>query len=197
MMTEEQKILHERLRAEQTKRWSAGSTMIDYCVKDCEYVVPLENGGILEIQKPRIETKFCFGYGFCGQSTEEQEKEAYDSARGAKEHSDYFLSENLDRSNIDRDLKLLKEGRLETYETPRAAAMKKDPNSNIWYYFFKSEYDISHDDDAKNIVHLTYKDKFELQRGLEIVRNSFLKRLNTYLKKYGTTKLRTWTYLSD
>jgi hypothetical protein len=196
MMTEEQKILHERLRTEQTKRWH-NQEMIDYCVNDCEYVVPLENGGILEINKPRIETRFCFGYGYCGMSTEEEEKNASDAARDAKEHSDYFLSENLDRSNIDRDLKLLKEGRLEAYETPRVAVMKKDPNSNIWYYFFKSEYDISHDDDAKDIVHLTDKDKFELQRGLETVRNSFLKRLNTYLKKYGTSKLRTWTYLSD
>lgn len=196
MMTEEQKILHERLRTEQTKRWH-NQEMIDYCVNDCEYVVPLENGGILEINKPRIETRFCFGYGYCGMSTEEEEKNASDAARDAKEHSDYFLSENLDRSNIDRDLKLLKEGRLEAYETPRVAVMKKDPNSNIWYYFFKSEYDISHDDDAKGIVHLTDKDKFELQRGLETVRNSFLKRLNTYLKKYGTSKLRTWTYLSD
>ena len=196
MMTEEQKILHERLRTEQTKRWH-NQEMIDYCVNDCEYVVPLENGGILEINKPRIETRFCFGYGYCGMSTEEEEKNASDAARDTKEHSDYFLSENLDRSNIDRDLKLLKEGRLETYETPRVAVMKKDPNSNIWYYFFKSEYDIGHDDDAKNIVRLTRKDKFELQRGLEIVRNSFLKRLNTYLKKYGTSKLHTWTYLSD
>ena len=197
MMTEEQKVLHKRLRAEQTKRWSKDSTMVDWCVNDCEYVVLLENGGLLEIKKPRIETRFCFGYGFCGQSSEEEEKNASESARNAKTNSDYFLSENLNQSNIDRDLKLLKEGRLESYETPRSTVMKKDPNSDIWYYFFKSEYDINHEDDAKDVAHLTDKDKFELQRGLETVRNSFLKRLNTYLKKYRTTKLRTWTSLSD
>src|SRR5574344_1096687 len=187
MMTEEQKILHERRRDERK-----GSSLPDYYVNGCEYVVPLENGGILEIQKPRIQTRFCFGYGFCGQSTAEEEQAASDAAVNAQRYSDYFLKENLNRSNIDRDLKLLKEGRLETYETPRSAVMKKDPDCNVWCYFFKSEYDISHDDDAKDIVHLTDKDKFELQRGLETVRNSFLKRLNTYLKKYGTSKLRTW-----
>jgi hypothetical protein len=82
MMTEEQKILHERLRTEQTKRWH-NQEMIDYCVNDCEYVVPLENGGILEINKPRIETRFCFGYGYCGMSTEKG-KNASDAAREQK-----------------------------------------------------------------------------------------------------------------
>lgn len=33
--------------------------------------------------------------------------------------------------------------------------------------------------------------------GLLVVRKEFIKRLNTYLKKYGLSKLKTWTYLVD
>ena len=31
----------------------------------------------------------------------------------------------------------------------------------------------------------------------EEVKKAFIKRLNTYLKKYGLSKLHTWTYLVD
>ena len=33
--------------------------------------------------------------------------------------------------------------------------------------------------------------------GLEIVLKNFEKRLDTYLKKYGLSKIQTWTYLVD
>ena len=33
--------------------------------------------------------------------------------------------------------------------------------------------------------------------GLEVVKKQFEKRLNTYLKRYGLSKLNVWTYLRD
>lgn len=44
---------------------------------------------------------------------------------------------------------------------------------------------------------LTQPEKDEIINALEFVREGFKKRLETYLKKYGTTKLHMWSYWRD
>ena len=44
---------------------------------------------------------------------------------------------------------------------------------------------------------LTKDERDEVAGALEYVRANFQKRLETYLKKYGVSKLHTWTYWAD
>ena len=44
---------------------------------------------------------------------------------------------------------------------------------------------------------LTDAEKNAILYGVEVVKEQFKKRLNTYLKRYGLTKIHSWTYLSD
>ena len=49
----------------------------------------------------------------------------------------------------------------------------------------------------KDIKQLDNDDIALIVAGLEEVKKSFIKRLNTYLKKYGLSKINAWTYLVD
>ena len=60
------------------------------------------------------------------------------------------------------------------------------PHEGYFAYFAKTK-----------IRDLTPKDKEQILASLEIEKAKFTKRLNTYLKKYGLSKINTWTYLVD
>lgn len=77
-----------------------------------EITINLSSGAVYKVERQRIKTSFCYGYGFCGVSNAEEDK------------------------------------------------------------------------------HLIIE-------GLELEKASFIKRLNTYLKRYGLSKVRTWSYLVD
>lgn len=50
----------------------------------------------------------------------------------------------------------------------------------------------------KNIIEeLDEQDREKLLKICESEKDKFLKRLSTYLKKYGLSKVHTWTYLVD
>lgn len=63
----------EEYRAELAKVWKHSTKMIDFCEKEADEIVKI-NGYLVPMEKPRIETSFCFGYGFCGMSTEEEQR---------------------------------------------------------------------------------------------------------------------------
>ena len=44
---------------------------------------------------------------------------------------------------------------------------------------------------------LTENEVTALIKGYEIVKENFIKRLNTYLKKYGLSKVNSWSYWQD
>ena len=48
-----------------------------------------------------------------------------------------------------------------------------------------------------DVKKLTREEIYSLIKGYEEVRQMFTKRLKTYLKKYGLSKLNVWTYLRD
>lgn len=60
----------------------------------------LTSGEIVEIEKPKIKTSFCFGYGFCGVSSQEQMNEASDLAERARKSEKFFISENLKQIDV-------------------------------------------------------------------------------------------------
>ena len=69
--------------------------MVDYCTKNAAYIVELNNGTYYVIDKPSIEKDFCYGYGYCGVSTEEDYQGAASMAAHAKTSTDYFIDKIL------------------------------------------------------------------------------------------------------
>ena len=183
----ELKDLYKKLISEYWK----DAKMVDHCVKSAAYIVELENGDITEIEKPHIETRFCFGYGYCGVSTEEDYRNAADMMHYADTHEDYFISENM--KDINGYIESLKDDKIRVFKYVHYCGKCDIRLKSIGFYRYYEE-------PANNLVdckELTIQERQALIDGYEIVKKQFEKRLQTYLKKYGLTKLKTWTYLSD
>ena len=88
------KELREQFRQAEALRWGKDQKMIDYCCKKADIVYPVR-GYLAEIERPSIETSFCYGYGYCGVSTEEDHRDAARMADHARTNEDYFIAENL------------------------------------------------------------------------------------------------------
>lgn len=183
------------------RNWKGSRDMIDYCMSTAQEVVPV-GSGFFVIKKPRIETSFCFGHGYCGRSTQEDEQWAYDMEHKAATDGSYFFNENM--KTLKEKIKFF--SKFEPYET---ILYKVHNNSEVSLCKTKSpiqtengKWQAVNDKDCFN-RRLEYdgilpeNERIEVLEAYKRVAASFEKRLKTYLKKYGTSKLRTWTYLRD
>lgn len=189
----EQARIRAEFLAEIERIENSNKKWVDYHDKETARCVKFENGTIYAIEKPRIETRFCFGYGFCGISTEEEENDAEGMASYAKEKPNYFLEQNL--KPFDDMIK-----RLDEYgENVYAAPMRDNTEKWVFFRVYRGWWD--YENEFANVKAKMFKlspaDVEQLKKAYELERKAFEKRLNSYLKKYGTSKLRTWTYLSD
>lgn len=184
-----------------TEVWKT-EDMREFARKRCGNLVELSNGKIICFEKPSIKTRFCFGYGYNGRSTDEEENAASDLSQDAKESIDRFISSNLEE--IDRKISRLEEAlksiqrqvwiMVEYYGQP--------DNSRLVGYTVVNVCDspeCSPEDyhNSKGLQKLGEEDIQIILGGLEEQKRLFLKRLNTYLKRYGLSKIDTWTYLRD
>ncbi|MBR5304875.1 MAG: hypothetical protein IKU37_08645 [Candidatus Gastranaerophilales bacterium] len=154
--------------------------MKKYFESDITNVVQL-SAGMMAFHKPHIKTSFCYSYDevmdcHAGTDTYKQALKKCDV------QAITFINDNL--FDLNRQLKNLKESKI---------------------YFIKNYYN---NDMAVKFVNQEYADRFptdiyseatdeDVEILIEAVKEEivkFTKRLNTYLKKYGTSKLKTWTY---
>ena len=147
----------------------------DYYRKQYLGAVKVGDGYIM-ISKPSIETKFCF-------ADEGPDYDYYKELMADdKKLESYFMAENL--SGLDRSIEALEEGRpmviYQTYNDGRKSYCRKGDN---W--------------PTPNDVPMTQELRAELIRAYKWSRFMFEKRLQSYLKRYGTSKLHTWTYWRD
>jgi hypothetical protein len=177
--------MKELIEKEFNKIWNNNRKMVDYCMKKVTGVVQLENGKLFCFEKPSIETHFCFGYGQNGISTEEDFENALQEKINASK-KEYFVKENI--KVFDRIEKILNSDK-KIYSF--IAYLKGENIVGIEvedYFYGKSELFTGY---------ITDKDKENLLNELENQKKMFMKRLETYWKKYGSSKLKTWTYLVD
>ena len=132
----------------------------------------LSDGGLVEFVKPEIETSFCFGYGICGTY-----EEALKSKANAKE--DYFLRENL--RGIDDRIEELKS------------------NDILFIYCNAANIEVSRNWSNTPLqnwetVMMNDTDRARLLEACKLQRAKFEKRLHAYLKRYGLSKIKKWTY---
>lgn len=189
----EQAIIRAEFLAEIERLENGNKKWVEYHDKETARCVKFENGTICAIEKPRIETRFCFGHGFCGVSTEEEEDAAEGMAQYAKEKPNYFLEQNL--KAFDDMIKRLEECGDSVY----AAPMRDNTEKWVFFRVYRGWWD--YENEFTNVKAKMFKlspsDVEQLKKAYDLERKAFEKRLNSYLKKYGTSKLKTWAYLSD
>lgn len=189
MTQKELKKEYERILS--TDVWPKRRDMVDYCVKEAAHIVELTNGDIIVIEKPRIKKDFCFGYRDSRYDTVEFD-EANAAADHARSSTDYFLAENL--AAIDDVIKHL-EGKersswdfhvcIPYYNQSESSKLKK-----IREFYW-------HDENGRKYPKLEGEDRARVLEGYKAVRASFEKRLHTYLKRYGLSKVNSWSYWVD
>lgn len=179
----------------------ASAKMQEFARKKCEYVVELSNGTIIDIDKPSIEKNFCFGYGMYARSTDEEVARADALAERAKTNTEYFIAENM--KQVTENIAVLKEalaGDKEVYTfvrylgAPDTSDLMNWKCCRIWDNPENEPWQWSN---LKTVRKLENDDIQRIIDGYEEVGKRFRKRLQTYLKKYGLSKLNVWTYLRD
>lgn len=176
-----------------------GKSMEDFMRKSY-YFVELSDGAVLEIRKPSIETQFCCGEDDRGQGGEEYGTMAYAHKYLAdKRTEEGFKGYNLgefDRNWIDL-VGRRKQGTLvsEAYLRPAYHGQTDGRVLAIeyWTRWEKQDGCVL----RPNARHITEEDIKRIRHGYAVVRKQFKKRLNAYWKRFGASKIRTWTYWTE
>ena len=184
-----QNKLREEYKILLKEYWTENSVMVDYCLKECDLLVKLDNGKIVAIEKPSIQTNFCFGYRLSKGDTEEFDN-ANAMARHAESSQDYFIKENL--TGLYEWVSTLSDSSIDLYLINQYYSQTNDTLKKIANFKYRAtpidnpEY-TPVTDSQREVLITAYKE--EIKR--------FTKRLNTYLKRYGMSKVRTWSYWED
>lgn len=144
------------------------------------------------VEKLSIKTTFCFGAGSNGISTAEDWKAA-SNAQSAIHQFDNWLKANTEET--ESDIIGLSdpygEGRTWRDHGHRAFVCYADKEMRLlWRYSICGDMP----DDAHEP---TAQEKSVLLAGLQMQLEDITKRCKTYWKRYGSSKLNTWTYLRD
>ena len=184
----------EVLRAEYESAWTRSNgtvdkKMVDFCVNKVTGYVELEDGGYFVFEKPSIETRFCFGYGQNGISTEEDFEDAVAAKQNAST-KEYFMSENMKKFS-DLEEALVYPGKVYSMAQYRNSGLKlrgikTDEEERLYGKMF-----------GIVVGEITPVDRLRIKDELANQKKMFEKRLETYWKRFGSTKLKTWTYLVD
>lgn len=205
--------LLEKFRREMTQFWKNDEKMVRYHLDQVAELVELSNGLFISIEKQRIETRFCFGES--GYDAEDAAHEAH----VARTDEQYFINENM--REYRRTLEILNTGErgytrvlpcLVNYYTTQ------DKNSMYRGLKFLSIGDVlealggSGDLEAIKGTEIpgqrftssgtpvyvcTDEDVERLRAGYERAMNAHERKVRAYLKRYGLSKVRSWTYWRD
>ena len=175
-----------------SESWGGSDEWRKYYNNSISRVVELTNGDLIALDKQNIETRFCFGHGSWGDTYTGALNKSINATRDGGE---YFKAENLKK--YDRIIDALIGGDYILYTFPAHHNAPDDTNVRDLGYCKRYDYidyvsgrgytpRIISDEDRKIILAAYFEE-----------RAKFEKRLNAYLKRYGTSKLHTWTYWED
>lgn len=175
--------------------------MQEYSRKKCEHIVELSNGNIIALDKPNIQKDFCFGMGMYATYTQEEFEAAEGLAEKARTDVNYFIEQNMKQiTEKIENLKECLENKRECY-TFINYSWQPDTSDLVTYNTVKIFNNPSCNplrwSRLQAVKKLEADDILLIIDGLEEVTKKFMKRLNTYLKKYGLEKLNVWTYCRD
>lgn len=179
------------------KRRYGNDRMNEFIVKTTAAVVQLKNGALLGIEKPRIETHFCF-------HDEGAEYNQFLELRSKEEKmKSYFLFENTKK--IKETIADLKKSDCLFWPYVMGVCENVDKTAALFYANYNSitnrgeiEEGIKAHELAPHFLPLLDpEEKAQILRAYEKVLADFEKRLATWWKRYGAEKLHTWTYWAD
>ena len=160
--------------------------MVEHERKQIARIVILESGGMVAIDKPRMETHFCFGYRDSAVDSTD-----YDRANAMAEHAakseEYFLAKNMQK--IEHKLAELQEPGIYSRNTYCATPAGHVLRTLAWPYRDEPL--------PPGAQPITEKDRAALIEAWQIVGADFRRRLDTYLKRYGLSKIHSWSYWLD
>lgn len=135
--------------------------------------------GLLAIKKPHVKTRICYGYG---------QGRDYESAQNASENvrSDYeaFLDENLFFDSASRMLKNIEKG---------CSVILDESGYGEGFACVRTGWDTI----RKGETIATQEDVKKIVEALKLAVENLKKRCATYWKRFGGSKLETWTYWAD
>ena len=173
---------------EYAKVWGEGSHMQTYCVKRAKNAVLMHDGSVIIFDNNSIDKNFYFGYSDCGQGVSYE-----DNNERIQNINDnllsYFYRHNL--NNIFHSLRKINPNN--KYRKPYIVTNYK--GSNICVLETYNDYDFNNL--AEKPVEMTDDDIAAYNKVIKIERKRFVTRLNSYIKKYGTTKLTVDSYWAD
>lgn len=173
-----------------------------YYRKDAGQIVKLSNGGYFVVGKSRMQTHFCFGY-----NTDYTGHEQFDAERtraAFAKSATAFKNANL--RAIDATIEALERGEMEWNRVPvlvRESYYGQSEPLNVYELSWERLSTIieRHGGSATQAEIdadcASQEDRAIMLGAYRAEREGFSKRLDTYLKKYGTSKLHTWTYWRD
>lgn len=182
--------------------WGDDKGMIDYCMKQAEIIVKVGQY-LLPIEKRKIDKHFCFGYSDCGQG--QDYFEALKGADNARNNPDYFKGQNLKyyRKLLD-DIDHFNALALTTSCEKDSSIRCLTPFA--WWEVLDAVGGEARMDDLKGtLVKVNGQEAYILtDEDRQIIRDAYIqamkaqeKRLDSYLKRYGISKISVWTYWLD
>lgn len=180
------KLPHElELKEEYAKIWQGDEGMQKYCMKKVSNCIKTSFGGLVVFEKPDIKTNFCFGYY--------DDEESYNIAQEACKNvgESQFLHENLE------EMKGILQ-RLEGADKAKLYLTRLYKGSNIFNFYFYTPVQLDEiQRRGGEYIKATEEDITKIYTAQKEEFVKFEKRLKSYLKRYGTSKLNTWTYYAD
>jgi len=170
--------------------------MHKYCMNNIAFIIPICKGKyLIDICKQKIETEFWFGESYLGQGPSHEENiEIVNNVRNNIE--EYFKNYNL--RSVDEMIE-----NLEHIISGNSSLIPKHylnfwkaPKDNIIHGFCLE--DIHRGSPVScETFDIDIEDVKTILYGYKMFREYFLNKLNSYLKRYGTSKLHTRTYWID
>lgn len=197
----------EMLTKEYSKVWS-DEHMINYCTNKAATMAILPDGGIITVDKQKIHKEFCFGES--GYDAED----AADAAQNARTNQNYFLNENM---KAFRDyIKALEESKTETGNTwlhiMDTHYIDQQKDCMIRSFQFARTTEVLEETGPAFLSELfgkqvkirgcaghiaTPEEVDEILTAYKEAAADHEKKVLSYLKRYGTSKVRAWTYWRD
>lgn len=153
------------------------------------------NGLWLTLDNPKIKTDFCFPDDY----DTPEEQISIDQCRRARTDTEYFIRENLEQ--VDEWIETLENDRYvftlqSHYNDGRLISIipcnfngTRDNPKVVWGY---CDNKLTQGEDYIRIM--TEEEQQKVLSAYKQIKEDFKKRLNAYLKRYGLSKIRAWTY---
>lgn len=203
----------EEIRAEYSKAWNS-QKMVDFCTNKVAAVAVLPSGEWITVDKHAIETRFCFGES--GYDADE----ARDMAHVARTSEDYFKRENMAHfrewlKDLDEVKDIVHGGsryaltihgtrytgqkddcRLARIELTKLTEVLDDLGGSAYTQELPGQTITGRHNG--HIYRVATPEEIDIIRAAyEEAAKAHEKKVDAYLKRYGTSKVHSWTYWRD